>query len=179
MRFEYDPPEPLLAVAYAGQFLMYDRELRAFTTLLISQTPLGIPLREQVRLSGDVTVTAVERSGGFLRVTMYRTNEPGEGRLTLVFNPEPMELRQWAVFDAQRRETSACSASGPGLRSHPALFQFNDPRFFEPGAWVRRRGMAMIIARREIDHKLRRILSFGCMVRTNAVAAFTKTPRNA
>lgn len=134
MRFEYDPPEPLLLVAYAGQFLMYDRELRAPTTLLISQTPLGIILREQVRLSGDVTVTAVERSGGFLRVTMYRTSEPGEGRLTLVFNPDPMELRQWAVLDAQRRETRvSLFRIETGLRFPSSLFQFNDPRFFEPG----------------------------------------------
>src|SRR3712207_6871131 len=32
MRFEYDPPEPLLLVASHGQFLLYDRELRQPTT---------------------------------------------------------------------------------------------------------------------------------------------------
>ncbi|MFO0204490.1 MAG: LolA family protein, partial [Alphaproteobacteria bacterium] len=105
MRFEYDPPEPLLLVADGGQFLMYDRELRAPTTLLVSRTPLGIILRREVRLSGDVTVAGMERTGGFLRVTVFRTSEPNEGRLTLVFNPDPIELRQWAVTDAQRRET--------------------------------------------------------------------------
>jgi outer membrane lipoprotein-sorting protein len=134
MRFEYDPPEPLLLVANAGQFLMYDRELRAPTTVLISQTPLGIILRERVRLSGDVTVTGIERSGGFLRVTLYRTSEPNEGRLTLVFNPDPLELRQWAVLDAQRRETRvSLYRIETGLRFPASLFQFNDPRFFEPG----------------------------------------------
>lgn len=134
MRFEYDPPEPLLLVADSGQFLMYDRELRAPTTLLVSQTPLGILLRREVRLSGDVTVTAIERTGPFLRVTMFRTSEPGEGRLTLVFNAEPLELRQWAVLDAQRRETRVTlSRIETGLRFPASLFQFNDPRFFEPG----------------------------------------------
>ena len=136
MRFEYDPPEPLLLVADAGQFLMYDRELRAPTTLLISQTPLAILLRREVRLSGDVTVTGVERSGGFLRVTMFRTSEPAEGRLTLVFQPEPMQLRQWAVVDNQRRETRVTlSRIETGLRFPAGLFQFNDPRFFEPGGF--------------------------------------------
>lgn len=134
MRFEYDPPEPLLLVADAGQFLMYDRELRAPTTLLVSRTPLGILLRREVKLSGDVTVTGIERSGGFLRVTMYRTSEPGEGRLTLVFNPDPLELRQWAVVDPQRRETRvSLFRIETGLRFPAGLFQFNDPRFFEPG----------------------------------------------
>ena len=136
MRFEYDPPEPLLLVADAGQFLMYDRDLRAPTTLLISQTPLAILLRREVRLSGDVTVTGIERSGGFLRVTMFRTSEPAEGRLTLVFQPEPMQLRQWAVVDGQRRETRVTlSRIETGLRFPAGLFQFNDPRFFEPGGF--------------------------------------------
>lgn len=136
MRFEYDPPEPLLLVADAGQFLMYDRELRAPTTLPISQTPLAILLRREVRLSGDVTVTGIERSGGFLRVTMFRTSEPMEGRLTLVFQPDPLELRQWAVMDSQRRETRVTlSRIETGLRFPAGLFQFNDPRFFEPGGF--------------------------------------------
>jgi outer membrane lipoprotein-sorting protein len=136
MRFEYDPPEPLLLVADGGQFLMYDRELRAPTTLLVSRTPLGILLRREVRLSGDVTVAGIERTGGFLRVTVFRTSEPNEGRLTLVFNPEPLELRQWAVTDAQRRETRVTlSRIETGLRFPAGLFQFNDPRFFEPGGF--------------------------------------------
>jgi outer membrane lipoprotein-sorting protein len=136
MRFEYDPPEPLLLVADGGQFLMYDRELRAPTTLLVSRTPLGILLRPQVRLAGDVTVAGLERSGGFLRVTVFRTAEPNEGRLTLVFNPDPVELRQWAVTDAQRRETRVTlSRIETGLRFPAGLFQFNDPRFFEPGGF--------------------------------------------
>ncbi|MBR0681853.1 outer membrane lipoprotein carrier protein LolA [Roseomonas eburnea] len=141
MRFEYDPPEPLLLVADSGQFLMYDRELRAPTTLPTGTTPLGILLRREVRLSGDVTVTAVERSGGFLRVTLFRTSEPGEGRLTLVFNPDPLELRQWAVVDAQRRETRVTlSRIETGLRFPAGLFQFNNPMFFEPGGFGARQG---------------------------------------
>lgn len=136
MRFEYDPPEPLLLVADAGQFLMYDRELRAPTTVPVGSTPLGILLRREVRLSGDVTVTAVERTGGFLRVTLFRTSEPAEGRLTLVFKPDPLELRQWAVVDPQRRETRvSLSRIETGMRLPAGLFQFNDPRFFEPGGF--------------------------------------------
>lgn len=141
MRFEYDPPEPLLLVADGSQFLMYDRELRAPTTLPVGTTPLGILLRREVRLSGDVTVTGVERSGGFLRVTLFRTSEPGEGRLTLIFNPDPIELRQWAVVDGQRRETRVTlSRIETGLRFPAGLFQFNNPMFFEPGGFGARQG---------------------------------------
>ena len=61
MRFEYDPPEPLLLVANANQFMMYDREMRQPTTVPVSATPLGVLLRDPIRLAGDVTVTRVER----------------------------------------------------------------------------------------------------------------------
>jgi outer membrane lipoprotein-sorting protein len=134
MRFDYDPPEPLLLIASHGQFMLYDRELRQPTTVPTSQTPLAVLLRDNLRLSGDVTVTRVERSGGFLRVTLHRTEAAAEGRLTLVLAEQPMELRQWAVVDAQGRETRVTlTQHQPGVRIDPFLFEFNDPRFFENG----------------------------------------------
>jgi outer membrane lipoprotein-sorting protein len=132
MRFDYDPPEPLLLVASGGQVMMFDRELRQPTTVPASSTPLGLLLRDQIRLSGDITVTATERRGGFLHVSLHRTGAPAEGRLTLSFAEDPMQLRQWTVVDAQGRETRVTlyeidTAVRPDLR----IFDFNDPRFLE------------------------------------------------
>ena len=134
MRFDYDPPEPLLLVADGNQFLLYDRELKAPTTLPTNATPLGMLLRPEIRLSGDVTISRVQRDGGFLRITLFRTNDPREGSLTLVFQPEPLELRQWAVVDAQGRETRVTLTQiETGLALNARMFQFNHPQFFEPG----------------------------------------------
>ncbi len=132
MRFDYDPPEPLLLVASGGQVLMYDRELRSPTTVPASTTPVGLLLRPEIRLSGDITVTAVERRGGFLHVSLHRTGAAAEGRLTLSFQEQPMQLRQWTVLDAQARETRVTlyeidTTTQPNAR----LFDFNDPRFLE------------------------------------------------
>jgi outer membrane lipoprotein-sorting protein len=132
MRFDYDPPEPMLLVASGGQVMMYDRELRQPTTVPASATPLGLLLRQQIRLSGDIAVTAVERRGGFLHVTLHRANQPAEGRLTLTFEENPMQLRQWTVLDAQSRETRVTlydidTSTQPSTR----LFDFNDPRFLD------------------------------------------------
>ncbi|MCK8783376.1 outer membrane lipoprotein carrier protein LolA [Roseomonas sp. NAR14] len=132
MRFEYDPPEPLLMVASHGQFFYYDRELAQPTTVPVNSTPLGILLRANLRLSGDITVSQVTRDSSVLRVTLYRTASPGEGRLTLVFSENPMELKQWAVLDAQGRETRvSLSQTQVGGRFDDFLFEFNDPRFQE------------------------------------------------
>ncbi len=132
MRFDYDPPEPLLLVASGGQVLMYDRELRSPTTVPAGSTPLGLLLQSEIRLSGDVTVTATERSGGFLRVSLHRTASSAEGRLTMVFQENPLELRQWAVLDAQGRETRVTLyETDTSVRPENRLFDFNDPRFLE------------------------------------------------
>jgi outer membrane lipoprotein-sorting protein len=132
MRFEYDPPEPLLLVASHGQFFYFDRQLKQATTLPISSTPLGMLLRADLKLSGDVTIARVERGGGLLRISLHRTGQAAEGRLTLVFGTEPMELKQWAVVDAQGLETRV-SLYQPeyGARYPDILFDFNDPRFRE------------------------------------------------
>ena len=132
MRFEYDPPEPLLLVASYGQFFYFDRQLKQATTLPLSATPLGMLLRDEVKLSGDVTVSRVERGGGLLRITLFRTGQAAEGRLTLIFADNPMELKQWAVVDAQGQETRV-SLFQPeyGGRFPALLFDFNDPRFRE------------------------------------------------
>jgi outer membrane lipoprotein-sorting protein len=132
MRFDYDPPEPLLLVANAGQVLMYDRELRQPTTVPASTTPLGLLLRPEIRLSGDITVTGTERRGGFLHIGLHRTGQAAEGRLTLTFEENPMQLRQWSVLDAQGRETRVTlyeidTTTRPDVR----IFDFNDPRFLD------------------------------------------------
>ncbi|MCW8086798.1 LolA family protein [Sabulicella glaciei] len=132
MRFEYDPPEPTLLVAADRQFFHWDGELRQATVVPLESTPLGVLLRSPLRLSGDVTVAGVERSGGFLRVTVFRTGHPAEGRIQLALEEEPMLLRQWVVVDGQNRATRVTlNQIQIGLRFDPFLFAFNDPRFRE------------------------------------------------
>jgi outer membrane lipoprotein-sorting protein len=105
MRFQYDPPSPFLLLATHGDLLFRDSSLDQTSRIGLGRTPLGILLADQVRLSGAVTVIAIQRLPGQIELTLVRTNNPGEGSLTLVFTEPPLTLRQWIVMDAQRRET--------------------------------------------------------------------------
>lgn len=132
MRFEYDPPEPTLLIAADAQFFHWDRELRQPTVVAVNSTPLGVLLRNPLQLRGDVTVAGTERSGGLLRITVFRTAAPNEGRITLILEENPMALRQWEVLDAQGRTTRVTLTQiETGVRFDPFLFAFNDPRFRE------------------------------------------------
>ena len=133
MRFEYDPPVPLMLVASDGQFLHYDKQLREPSIVPVSSTPLGFLLRPRISFTtGDLEVIGVDRVGGLLRVGMRRKAAPAEGSLTLVFAEEPMELRQWVVVDAQGQQTRVTLTEiQTGVRFDSLVFSFNDPRFFE------------------------------------------------
>lgn len=129
MRFEYDPPAPFLLVAGHGVVMFYDRKLQQVSSFPVGTTPLGILLADKVRLSGDVSVTGIERQPGLLQVTLVRTASPADGSLTLVFADQPMQLRQWAVVDAQRQETRVSLFNvQPGGSFDEKLFDVTDPR---------------------------------------------------
>ncbi|HET9019355.1 MAG TPA: outer membrane lipoprotein carrier protein LolA [Acetobacteraceae bacterium] len=133
MRFQYDPPTPLLLVAGHGLFVYYDRELRQVTNIPLGSTPLGLLLRSDITLSGDVTVTGFTRAPGQIQVTLLRTGSPGDGSLTLVFADNPLALRQWVVTDAQRRETTVTLYNVElGGTFDQAMFTLVDPKDF-PG----------------------------------------------
>jgi outer membrane lipoprotein-sorting protein len=105
MRFQYDPPSALVLVAGHGFVVFRDFAINQTTYIPIGRTPLGILLAEHITLTGDVTVTAIQRQPGQIQLGLVRTAAPSEGSLILAFADAPLTLRQWTVIDAQRQET--------------------------------------------------------------------------
>lgn len=105
MRFEYAKPSPLLLVAGGGKLVFNDSQLKQTTSLPLDKTPLGLLLRPDLSLSGDVTLTAFHHADGQLQLTLVRTASPGDGSLTLIVSDQPLALRSWSVVDAQGRQT--------------------------------------------------------------------------
>jgi outer membrane lipoprotein-sorting protein len=134
MRLEYDPPSKVLIVANRWEVVYHDRRLKQVSHLLTGSTPLGFLLAEEVRLSGDVTVTDLEEEGGELRVTLVQTEEPDQGSITLVFAEQPMELRRWTVVDAQGLPTHVLLGDvETGVALEDDLFVFHNPKFDPAG----------------------------------------------
>ncbi len=128
LRFEYDPPIPVLMVADGTWVVFYDSEIEQVTRVPLNSTPLAVLVRDPIRLQGSVTVTRVERATGTLRLTLLDSDEPDEGSITLVFSDRPLALRQWLVRDPQGLETTiAMSKVQYNLILDPALFVFFEP----------------------------------------------------
>lgn len=130
MRFEYDPPSPSLLIA-DGTFLIFvDKQLNQTTHVFLRNTPVGVLVSENVKMSGGVTVTDLARGPGVIRVTLVRTDEPGEGTLTLAFADNPLQLRQWTVVDAQSVRTTVTLADlelGVAVDREMFRFEKRDP----------------------------------------------------
>ena len=128
MRLDYDDPNPVLIVANGWQVIYHDRKLEQVTHLLTSQTPLAFLLEKKVRLSGDVTVTDVEEVADELLLTLVQTDEPELGIVQLAFAKQPLELRRWAVTDAQGLTTQILlERSEVGEKIDKKLFLLCDP----------------------------------------------------
>ena len=131
MRFQYTPPSPFLLVAGHDLLVFYDSQLGQTSNIPLDRTPLGLLLRDNLKLSGDITVTRMLRYPGQLQITLLRTASPSDGTLTLIFADSPLALRSWTVVDAQRQETRVSLYDIElGGTFDQSLFTFIDPKFF-------------------------------------------------
>ena len=128
MRFEYDPPTPIMIIA-DGTFLIYiDKELKSPIHSWLSTSLIGFLVEEDIKLNGDVTVTKFEKGSNILRVTLARTKDPEQGSITMIFSDQPLALRQWIITDQQGiRTTVTLSNLESGIKIDPKLFIFNRP----------------------------------------------------
>lgn len=131
LRFEYDPPTPILVVGDGKWLLFYDSRLDQLSRIAIDLTPLKVLLAEEIKFDGRVGVAEVERAPGVLRLVVLDRERPGDGAVTLVFSESPLRLRQWLVRDPKGLVTSIyLSRLELNLPLDPGLFEFVDPNPF-------------------------------------------------
>lgn len=113
MRIDYDPPTPILIVS-DGTWVMYkDEELDQISHVPLSQIPASMFFGAKVDFFGkDLLITDFTDEAGVQRITVQRAEDPTEGELTLVFEAKPLQLKKWAVVDAQGITTTV-SLLGP------------------------------------------------------------------
>jgi outer membrane lipoprotein-sorting protein len=130
IRFEYDPPSTIL-LASDGVFLIYiDKELEQKTHVWLSNTPIGFLTENNVKLTGDVTVTKFSMGSNIFKVTLVRTMDPEDGDITLIFSDKPLALRKWIVTDAKGIKTTiSLNNLDSGVKIDPSVFDLTKFQF--------------------------------------------------
>ena len=101
VRFEYDPPDPVLLISDGIEFIYYDKELEQATFLSLEDTPLWFIMREEVVFDDRIRVIDLARRGGSLYLTLEDARYPDLGQVTLLFSEGPLTLRRWDIRDPQ------------------------------------------------------------------------------
>lgn len=101
LRFEYDPPIEDFVVADGFFIYFYDAELQEQSNAPIGQTLADFLLRDELRLSGDITIKKIFRAANILQIELVQTEDPDAGALVLGFNEDPFFLKKWRVIDPQ------------------------------------------------------------------------------
>lgn len=127
LRFEYAPPSPYLIVSDGVTIAVANSKLRTVDRYPLIENPLNIILKENIDLTKDPRITAVERQAGALRVTATETSGPLKGQVTLIFRYPSIEIAQWIITDAQGLQTMI-ALKGPQteVQLSPELFVLRD-----------------------------------------------------
>lgn len=127
MRFEYDPPSPILLLADRFYVYYVDKQLAQMSKVGLKSTPAWFLLRDPINFD-DLLITRFERGANTLTITIVEPTEPGNGSLTIVFSDQPLALLQWTIVDQQRKMTTVSISNVQfGAALDPELFVYQDP----------------------------------------------------
>ena len=130
MRFEYDPPVPVLLLANGGTFLYYDKRLEQATFVPLWDTPLWFLLDEETDFTAEdapVEITHVEQTPELLTLRLVDPSDEYQGKLELIFGREPFAFKSWRVVDGRGIETEVTLVGmQTGVELDDKLFQHQD-----------------------------------------------------
>ncbi len=128
MRIDYAPPLKIEIIS-DGEWITYiDRDLGQISQAPLNGSHADLLLRGNLRFGEDVAVSNLKLEANVVEITIARLKNPGQGSMTLVFADKPLELRQWAVVDAQRLTTRVTLFDSRfGLTLDETLFEAPPP----------------------------------------------------
>lgn len=130
MRWQYNPPTPILLVSDGKVVTYYDAGLDQVTYVGVDDTLAGFLAQKTIKLSSESTkLTRFSNENGLISATIIQSKKPSDGSLTLEFSDKPLEIKNMIAVDATGNETRVTlkkAQFGPVLDDK--LFVFEDPR---------------------------------------------------
>ncbi|MDG1287271.1 MAG: outer membrane lipoprotein carrier protein LolA [Rickettsiales bacterium] len=130
MRWQYNPPTPILMVTRDDYLTYYDYELNQVSDIPLDDTLLGILSRQDIDFeNSNIIVSEHFEEEGFITVTLEQKDSPEQGSLGMVFKTDPMQLTHLVVTDTTQLVTQiTLSNIEQGVTLEDAVFNFSDPR---------------------------------------------------
>ena len=129
MRWQYNPPTPVLIVSDGKTMIFYDYELEQINHVPLDSTLIGFLAEPQIRFDTTVGIKALEEKDGVIRITVAQREKYNEGQLMLEFSDKPLVIRNMVITDAANQTTTvALNNARFGDKIDKQMFIFRDPR---------------------------------------------------
>lgn len=106
MRFQYQPPNPLLIVSDGDTVAVKNAKLNTVDRYPLTDTPLDLILGDKIDLNSNLAITGMAEDQSAIVIHARSQSSHAQGDISIAFAKEPLELRQWTVVDAQGLSTT-------------------------------------------------------------------------
>jgi outer membrane lipoprotein-sorting protein len=105
MRFNYEEPSPVRMISDGRSVVIGNQKLGTWDIYPLSKTPLNLLLSERIDLSGSM-VQSVNEEADLTTIVLGDRSMFGDSTITMMFDPQTYELKQWTMRDAQGKDTT-------------------------------------------------------------------------
>ena len=106
MRFQYQPPNPLLIVSDGDTVAIRNAKLNTVDRYPLTDTPLDLILGDKIDLNSNLAITGMAEDQSAIVIHARSQSSHAQGDISIAFAKQPLELRQWTVIDAQGLSTT-------------------------------------------------------------------------
>jgi outer membrane lipoprotein-sorting protein len=105
VRFNYDGRSGFRVISDGDSVVLENPRMKTMDLYPLSKTPLKLLLDDRIDLSGN-RVRSVSEQDGQTVIQLVDKSAFGNSRISLMFDPNTYELRQWTITDAQGKDTT-------------------------------------------------------------------------
>ncbi len=133
LRFEYEPPNPLLIASDGKWLTIKNKDKEKGDQVPLSSTPMRLIVTSKLNLLAETAVIQFEQVNGFTTMGLVDKKGSVSGQIYLVFDDTRQELVQWIIVDGKgQRTTVELSNLEKDVKINPKLFNVTINRDKKP-----------------------------------------------
>jgi outer membrane lipoprotein-sorting protein len=131
IRFNYEEPATFKVTSDGRSVVLENSKLNTADLYALNQTPLKLLLDDRIDLSGN-RLQRVVVEDDLVTITLADRSMFGNSTITMMFDPQSYELRQWTITDAQGKDTTVMIYNvRSGVAFDASVFAINYQRINE------------------------------------------------
>ncbi len=106
IRFEYNKPTSILIVSDGQYVIFYDKELEQINRMHINKIPIKFLVDKNFSFKeNEIVIKNIQLEGNVITLTIKDNKNLLQGDLTILFERNPLILKQWIIEDSQGYKT--------------------------------------------------------------------------